>query len=254
MSLSTYINSEIFQPLEQGLKSDLWIECRNMITTCFLDQFKHHVLFARALYATARQVRTEGSKIKPSQLSSIFMKIERVSRLIAVDPIKSFAGICEIFITTKGQFLLDDEMCEQIFELLTKWTGMMHRCNATGCVVGCLCRVKFCDQVIACTGEDFNVLCKAERPGLALFHSFCGPMIRRASTMLDEINQHIPSYTLIDKSNCYGLRKLLMDYGIGFQMTYTKPCHFWLRIDNEDDRCGAKKFIQLMMPVRDTFL
>ena len=246
MDLTNFVNQQVFQPLEHDLKSDMWIECRNMITTCFLHNFKENLKFARALYSLSKNV-----EIKPSQLCTTFMKIQRVTRSISVDPIKGTTGLCELFITTNGQFLLDNDLFEQMFELLSKWTGMLHRCNAASCLADCECRPKFCDQIIASTHEDFNMLCKEERPGIALFHSFCGTMIHRASAMLDEINQHIPSYKLIDSYNCQGLRKLLMENGIGFQMIYTQAGHLWLHIANEDDRCGAKRFEQLMRPVRD---
>ena len=242
------VNREVFQPFENQLKKDFWVECRDLIADTLLNNFKKNVEFARSLHAISKSVRPAVAHVKPSQMAHDFCKIEKLIQAVLGDPIQCTARICELFITLQGEFLLVDDMFEKFFNLLDTWVGLLYKCVSTSCTVDCACKARFFDQAIAVGRADYNELCKAERPGRALFEACFGTIIMRASMMLEKLDQSIPPYSLIDKHNSQGLRKLLMDSELGFQITCTQTGHLWLHVMHDDDRCHAKAFRQNILP------
>ena len=244
MDLTNYVNNEVFGPIEVNVKADIWKTCRNLVTETFLNRFKQSVVFAQKLYKISNPM---SNFIKPSKMAATFSKIEKIDRTITSYPIRGSSRLLEIMLTMSGNFLLEEDMFECFFGLVNKWIGLLYKCNENpSCHSECQCGVKYCEQVITQTGVDFNDICKYERPGQALFEAWCSTMITRCSSLLEELNNFIPAYCILDQCNSDGLRKFLMENGIGFQITFTHG-HLLYTIQNEDDRCNAKSLKQLIM-------
>ena len=240
-----FLNNAVFAPIEANVKIDMWKTCRNLLTEMLLNRFKEIIITATKLYTISKS----NGKIRPSEMAATFTKIEKLDRTITAYPIRGINRLTEILLTMSGQHLLEHDMSDCFFGLVNKWIGLLHKCNGNqACHSECQCAIKYCDQVIAQTGVDFNDICKYERPGQALFEIWCSTVITRCSTMLEEIDSYIPTYATIDKFNSDGLRQFLIENGIGFQITFTQG-NLFLYIQNEDDRCNSKSFKQYIMPV-----
>lgn len=249
MSFNFDIASEVFLPMEKDLKKAYWVECRDLISEAFLNVFKSRAEFGQKLHLVSQ--RACSIRVKSSTMATNFIKLNKIKQVIN-DPIQAIPRLTETLISLNGEHLTNTEMMDQLFDIISNWVGHLYLCSSTECNAVCSCKVILFDQAAKLAGQTFQELCKEERPGRALFDALCGTMVIRVSSILAEIDQYIPAYVLIDQHNCSGLRELLMSSGIGFQIIYNPTGRLWMKVDNDNDRCGARSFKQLYSPCQES--
>ena len=245
MSVADFnIDKFVFEPIEEVSKTNLWYECRDFITNSFVKDFKSNVEFGQMLYEVAKPSSPE--KIKSSTMASSFIKIAKMKQTLD-DPIRAITKINNLLITISGELLLDADMFAEFFGLLNDWVCQLYVCENGNCSVQCKCKVNFFNYAIKCNGIDARELFKSKDPGRVLFEKLCGTMINSVHTLLKEIDTFIPNYMILEKYNCEGLRKLLVDFKIPFQIIYQNE-RLWIHVANDHDRCGANAFIKKYLP------
>lgn len=245
MSIADFdIEKLVFEPIEEAVKKDLWCECRDLISDCFLKDFKSNVEFGQKLYEVSKPASPK--RIKSSTMAHYFVKIGKLKQMLD-DPIRAITKLANLLITFRGEMLLDLDMYTEFFGLLKDFVGRLYLCPSETCNDQCKCHVTFCNYAIKCSFIDDKELCSSKSPGRMLFEKLCATMIKSVNTLLQEMDSFIPTYKCIEKFNCSGLRKLLVEHKMSFQVTYQNAI-LWIHVANDHDRCGAKEFLQIYLP------
>ena len=158
---------------------------------------------------------------------------DRLTKIVYRDPLIFLRKLSDFMLTMNASVLLNEEIRDCLMNKVSSCLVSLLCCS-TRCTRKCICLAERFDSMLLFSEtnyDDFLSNCNTN----SLAYNFCGPLIRRCCSILEDIDQFIPSYQECFIASKEYTMDLLIDYRIFFTVTYTGQVPH-LIVENNQER------------------
>jgi hypothetical protein len=240
------IDITISQYVNNSIKREIWLKTRNKLTKIFIYCFFEQLEYAAELHKTCDKFLTneELKTIDLAQLGAAYIKIQNLKN-DKEDPFKFLYKIQELFLSTSGQILLNDEVRGQLYESVVEWINSFKICLNLNCNNQCSCMCNWFNRGMKFFDKHykFDNLMNEENPVMIYFDCIFGTLINRISIILKEIDDYLPCYSILYQSSPANLLMILQNNQKEFQLNF-KNGYLYFFVAEEENRFGNKTIVE----------